>query len=103
MININDDEIKIQTEIFNPKIFQIGDLIQFDKRIPSLAEETNKTITLYAIITGVDDEKIYVYIPSRENDERGIKYKEISIEEFNNITNLKILNRDEETGDTVGE
>lgn len=103
MININDDEIKIQTEIFNPKIFQIGDLIQFDKRIPSLAEEPNKTITLYAIITGVDDEKIYVYIPSRENDERGIKYKEISIEEFNNITNLKILNRDEETGDTVGE
>lgn len=102
MINVNDSDVKIQTEIFNPKIFQIGDLIQFDKSIPSLVEETDTKITLYAIITGINDEKIYVYIPSREN-ERGVEYKEISIEEFNNITNIKILNRDEESVDTVGE
>lgn len=102
MINIKDSDVKIQTEIFNPTVFQIGDLIQFDKSIPSLAEETDTKITLYAIITGINDEEIYVYIPSREN-ERGVEYKEISIEEFNNITNIKILNRDEETVDTVGE
>lgn len=102
MINVNDSDVKIQTEIFNPKIFQIGDLIQFDKSVSSLSEEINTKITLYAIITGINDEKIYVYIPSREN-ERGVEYKEISIEEFNNITNIKILNRDEETVDTVGE
>lgn len=95
MINIKDSDVKIQTEILNPEIFQIGDLIQFDKGIPSLAEETNETITLYAIIAGITDERIYTYVPSRE-DERGLEYKEIGIEEFNDITNIKILNRDEE-------
>ena len=93
MIDVKDSDVKIQTEEFNPETFKIGDLIQFDKAIPSLAEETNTKITLYAIITGVSDERIYTYIPSREN-ERGIEYKEISIEEFNDITNIKILNRD---------
>ena len=102
MINVNDSDVKIQSEIFNPETFQIGDLIQFDKSVSSLSEEINTKITLYAIITGINDENIYVYIPSREN-ERGMEYKEIRIEEFNDITNIKILNRDEKTVDTVGE
>lgn len=102
MINVNDSDVKIQSEIFNPDIFEIGDLIQFEQGVPSLAEETNEKITLYAIISGISDERLNVYIPSRQN-ERGMEYKELSLEEFNDITNIKILNRDEDVSDTVGE
>lgn len=93
MIKVNDSDVKIQSEVFNPEIFQVGDLIQFNKKVSSLEKDTNEEITLYAIISGIDDERLNVYVPDREKN--GIKYLEMAIEEFTDITNIIILNRDE--------
>lgn len=94
MIKVNDSDVKIQSEVFNPEIFQVGDLIQFNKKVSSLEEDTNEEITLYAIISGIDYERLNVYVPTRKNN--GIEYLEMAIEEFADITNIIILNRDEE-------
>ena len=107
MIDVSNEDLKEQVEVFNVNTFQVGDLIQFDKTVEpevvSLVEsessdsETDVTVTetMYAIIGSINNDVLGVYLPDNKA-QRGIYYSELSIDYFDDVTNIKILNRDKE-------
>lgn len=105
MIDVSNEDLKEQVEVFNVNTFQVGDLIQFDKTVEpevvSLVEssdsETDVTVTetMYAIIGSINNDILGVYLPDNKAP-RGIYYTELSIDYFDDVTNIKILNREKE-------
>lgn len=105
MIDVSNEDLKEQIEVFNVNTFQVGDLIQFDKTIVPEAvslvvssdSETDVTMTetMYAIIGSINNDVLGVYLPDNKAP-RGIYYSELSIDFFDDVTNIKILNRDKE-------